>query len=102
MPYSSVSINHYQGHLIAFGGFHCIERPHADKPVGLSVSLIHVYNPCVNTWDCVGNIPYQYELNRSVHVRDNKILFIGGLTGTCKNDNDDDIVTTCLTLTLSP
>ena len=102
MPYSSQSINHYQSHLITFGGFHLVEQPNKDDPVGQSIPLIHIYNPCTNTWDCVGEIPYEYEFNRSVHIRDNKILFIGGLTGTHWNDIDEDIVTTCLMLTLSP
>ena len=42
-----------------------------------------------------------YLLGRSIHISDDKILFIGGLTGTCHVDNVDDIITTCLMLTLS-
>ena len=100
MPYPA-SINHYQGRLITFGGFHCFEQPHIDKPVHKSVPLIHTYNPYTNTWDCVGKIPYEYLLGRSVHIRDNKILFVGGLTGTY-SINNDDMITTCSILTLSP
>ena len=33
MPYSSDSINHYQGHLITFTGGCKVERPDEDKPV---------------------------------------------------------------------
>ena len=102
MPYSSFSINHCQGHLITFSGGHFVEQPDIDKPAYQSVPLIHIYNPYINTWDCVGEIPYEYLLGRSVHIRDNKILFIGGLTGTCNTANNDDIITTCSMLTLSP
>ena len=102
MPYPSVSFNHYQGHLITFSGGHRIEQPDIDKPAYQSVPLIHIYNPYINTWDCVGEIPYEYLLGKSVHIRDNKILFIGGLTGTCYTANNDDIMTTCSMLTLSP
>ena len=102
MPYSSLSINHYQGHLITFSGVHRVEQPNIDKLVCQSVSLIHIYNPYTNTWDCVGEIPYDYLLGKSVHIRDNKILFIGGVTGTYSTTKDDDIITTCLIVTLSP
>ena len=102
MPYPSFSFNHYQSHLITFSGSHLVEQPDVDKPAFQSVPLIHTYNPYTNTWDCVGEIPYEYLLGRSVHIRDNKILFIGGLTGTCNTGNDDDIITTCSMLTLSP
>ena len=100
MPYSS-SITYYQGHLIIFGGFYVIEQPNTDKQVVQSVQWIHIYNHFTNTWDCVGEIPYEYLLGRSVHIKDNKILFIGGVSGTCNSNKDDDIVTTCLILTLS-
>ena len=103
MPYSSDSINHYLGHLITFSGDHKIEQPNKDEPVYEVVPLIHIYNPDTMSWDCVGDIPYRYLLGRSVHIRRNKILFIGGLTGTTLSVNkDDDVVTTCLILTLSP
>ena len=104
MPYSSFSINHYQGHLITFTGGHKVERPDEDKPIWELVPLIHIYNPDTKTWDCVGDIlfNYGYLLGRSVHIRENKILFIGGLTGTHAIDKDDDIMTTCLTVTFTP
>ena len=101
MPYISFSISHYQGRLITFSGAHRIEQPGKDKPVYKSVPLVHTYNPHINTWDCVGEIPYEYLLGRSVHIRDDKVLFIGGLTGTCQTD-DDDLITACSILTLSP
>ena len=102
MPYSSFSINHYQDHLITFTGDHKVERPGEDKPVWELVPLIHIYNPDTKTWDCVGDIPIGYYLCMSVHIRENKILFIGGLTGTHNTGTDDDIMTTCSILTLTP
>ena len=102
MPYSSFSINHYQGHLITFTGYRIVERPDEDKPVCELVPLIHIYNPDTKTWDCVGDIPIGYLLGMSVHIRENKILFIGGLTGTHDTRKDDDTITTCLILTLTP
>ena len=101
MPYTS-TINHYQGRLITFGGGHSVEQSDEDKTVFQSVPLIHIYNPDTRTWDCVGEIPHGYLLGRSVHIRENTFLFIGGLTGTCDLDKDDDMITTCLILTLSP
>ena len=98
MPYSSFSINHYQGHLITFGGAHYVEKVNIDKPV----PLVHIYNPHSNTWDCVGDIPYEYLLGKSVYNKGDQILFIGGVTGTCDPNNDDDMITTNLILTLSP
>ena len=102
MPYSSFSINYYQDRLITFSGGHSVEQPDTGKPAYQSVPLIHTYNPYTNTWDCVGEIRYEYLLGRSVHISNNKILFIGGLTGTCHTTNNNDIMTTCSMLTLSP
>ena len=102
MPYSSHSINHYQGHLITFTGDCEVELPDEDNPVFELVPLIHIYNPDTKTWDCVGDIPHGYLLGKSVHIRENRILFIGGLTGTHDAGKNDDIMTTCSTLTLTP
>ena len=102
MPYSSFSINHYQGRLITFGGGHKVEQPDEDKLGTQSVPLIHIYNPNIRTWDCVVEIPHGYLLCRSVHIRENKFLFIGGLSGTYNPGKDDDMITTCSILTLSP
>ena len=38
-------------------------------------------------------------MGRSVHIRENKILFIGGLTGTHTAGKGDDMLTGCLILT---
>ena len=102
MPYSSYSINHYQGRLIVFTGDRKVERPDEDKPLYEPIPLIHIYNPDTTTWDCVGSVPVRYLLGMSVHIRENKILFIGGLTGTHEPDIPDDIVSTCQILTLTP
>ena len=102
MPYSTFSINHYQGHLIIFSGDYKTEQPSTEKPVYRAVPLIHIYNHCTYTWDCVGEMPCEYLVGRSVHIRDNKILFIGGVTGTHCANKSDDIITACIMLTLSP
>ena len=102
MPYSSFSINHYEGHLIAFGGGYQVERPDKDKPVLQLVPLIHIYNPDTKTWDYLEEIPHGYLLGRSVHIRENKVIFIGGATGTHDLSKDDDMIITCSILTLSP
>ena len=99
MPYSSFSINHYEGRLITFSGGHKVERQHEYKPVWQSVSLIHIYNPDTRTWDCVGEISHGYLLGKSIHITEDKILFMGGLTGKHK---DDDWMRTCSILTFSP
>ena len=101
MPYSS-TINHYQGHLITFGGGYLIKQSNNSNLEMQSVPLIHIYNPDTMTWDCVGEIPHGYSLGRSVHIRENKFLFIGGLTGKHNRTKDDNIITTCSILTLSP
>ena len=102
IPYPSLSINHYQGCLITFGQVYLVEQPDTGKAVYTSVPLIHIYNLNTDTWDCVGEIPHGYLLGCSVHIRKNKILFIGGLTGTYHTNKDDDLITTCTILTLSP
>ena len=102
MPYSSVSINHYQGRLITFGERYPIEQPDTGKAVYTSVPLIRIYNLNIHTWDCVGEIPHGFLLGRSVHIAENKILFIGGLIGTYHTNKDDDIITSCTILTLLP
>ena len=102
MPYSSPSINHYQGRLITFTEGQKVEQPDEDKPVWELVPLIHIYNPDTKIWDCVGDIPIGYLLGISVHIRENKILFIGGISGTQDlRKGNDDIMTSCSILTLT-
>ena len=102
MPYSSHSINHYQGRLITFGGSYQVEQVDEHNPVFQSVQLIHIYNPHTRTWDHVGEIPHGYLLGRSVRIRESRYLFIGGLSGTYDPNRDDDMMITCSILTLSP
>ena len=80
-----------------------VERPDEDEPVWELVPLIHIYNPDTKT--CMGlcwRYPYRIYLCMSVHIRENKILFIGGLTGIHNTGKNDDIMTTCSILTLTP
>ena len=100
MPCVSWSINHYQGHLIAFNGISLVEHPVKEEPFYQLVPRIHLYNPNTRCWDCVGSIDYPYNLGKSVHIRENKILFVGGTTGTHQDDRKDDLVTSCVTLTI--
>ena len=104
MPYSSFSINHYQGRLITFDGHHWAETLDEDEPYLESVPLIHTYHHHTKTWECTGEIPhaYGYFLGRSIHIRESKLLFIRGLTGGYDTGEDDNMITTCLILTLSP
>ena len=102
MPYSSFSITHYQSHLIIFSGGCCVEKPNTTNTVYKSVPFIHIYNSHTHTWDLVGKIPYEYSLGRSIHIRDNKIFFIGGVSGTCDLSKSDDLITTCSILTILP
>jgi len=101
IPYISQSINHYQGHLIAFNGISPVEYLGEDKPVGQLVPLVHLYNSNTRCWDCVDSIDYPYNLGRSVQIRENKILFVGGSTGTHHVNKEGNIVATCLTLTIT-
>ena len=101
MPYSSFSINHYQGHLITFSGAYKVEQPEEQNTAWQSVPLIHIYNPNTKSWDYVGEIPYGYLLGRSgVFIRENTMFFIGGLTGTYDLSRDNNVITTCSMLTL--
>jgi len=102
MPYSSFSINHYQGRLIIFTGDCLVEQIDKDDPIWKLIPLIHVYNPDTKSWKCVGETSTGYLLGRSVHVEENKLFFVGGVTGTHAFDKEEDMVTTCMLLTLSP
>ena len=81
-PYSSYSMICYQGRLITFTGIHLVEEPNRSKIVHKLVPMIHIYNPDTLSWDCMGYISCKYALGRSVCIGDNKILFIGGVTGS--------------------
>ena len=101
MPYSSHSINHCRGRLITFTGDRKVERLDEDKPVMELVPLIHIYNPGTETWDCVGKSPSKYLMGMSAHISENKILFIGSLTGVFDPTDDNDINNSCLILTFT-
>ena len=101
MPYSSFSIDHYQGHLITFGGGYAVEQQDNQELNWQSVSLIHLYNPITKTWECVGEIFHGYSLGKLVHIRENKFLFVGGLTGNHDVGKEDNLIRTCLMLRLS-
>lgn len=100
MPYCSFAINHYKGHLIAFTGDYLVELPDKDKPVLQVSSSIHIYNPNTRTWDCVGDTPHGYYLGKSVHINDDKIIFVGDLTGSLET-LDEEMMTTCTLLTFA-
>ena len=101
MPYVSLSINHFQGHLIVFNGINLVEHPGKVESQYQLVPLVHLYNPNTRCWDCVGSSDYPYNLGRSVHIRENKILFVGGTTGTHDTSKKDDLVTSCVILTIT-
>ena len=48
----------------------------------------------------LGENTFDYYFGLSLRMKENKILFIGGLTGMCHGEHDD-IITTCMILTLN-
>ena len=102
MPYSSCSISHYQGHLIIFSGDRKVEQSGISQSAWKLVQLRYLYNPHIKSWDYVGDDFHDYELGRSIHVGENKIFFMGGLTGTFTVGKEDDMVKTCSVVTLTP
>ena len=101
MPYSSFSINHYQGRLITFTGDHLVEQTGEDEPVWKLVPLIHIYNPDTKSWDCVGENPCGYHFGLSVRLEENNFLFLGGLIGLHSVGEEEDMVTTCVLVELA-
>ena len=101
MPYTSWSIIHYQGHLIILNGDHMVEQSGVSKSVWKLAQQSYLYNPNTKSWDYVGDDLHDYKLGRSVYIRENKIFFIGGETGTFKLGKDD-MVKTCSILTFKP
>ena len=102
MPYCSYAINHYGGYLITFTGDCMVELPDEDNAVCKLIPLMHLFNSDTDSWDYVDNVTHGYFLGRSVHLSPNKLLFIGGLTGKHYLGNSDDLVTKCITLTITP
>ena len=101
LPYPSPSFNVYSKRLITFGGIHLVEQPNKKPAKWQLVPLVHIYNPDTNSWECVGKTDHKYYLGRSVHIGEDKILFIGGTTGKYITDNNDDLVTKCSLLTIT-
>ena len=101
-PYSSRAIVCYQGRLITFTGLHLVEQPTKKEPVPTLAPQIHIYNPDTVSWDCVGCASCGYSLGKSVCVGENRILFIGGVTGTCNEYDDDNWIHATLQLELTP
>ena len=99
-PYSSYSMICYQGRLITFTGIHLVEEPNRSEIVRKLVPMIHIYNPDTLSWDCVGYISCKYALSRSVYIGDNRILFIGGLTGSYDQYDSTDWIHANLQLEL--
>ena len=98
MPYSSWSINHYQGRLIVFNGDRKVEQSKLTcKSTWKVFQQIHLYNLDKMSWDCVGDDFHDYKLGKFVHIGKNKIFFIGSMTGgnftVCRGD---DIIKTSL------
>ena len=98
MPYSPWSITHYQGRLIIFNGDRKVEQSGNWELVQMS----YLYNPNTKSWDHVGNDFHDYKLGKAVHLGENKIFFVGGLTGTFSAARNDDMVKTCSILTITP
>ena len=62
----------------------------------------YLYNPNTNSWDYVGDDFHDYKLGKAVNLRESKIVFVGGTTGTFNASKDDDLVATCTVLKLEP
>jgi len=107
MPYCCHSIFYYKENLITITGNFLSEQRN-DKGILLfckALPLIHLYNPLTMCWDCVGECPHGYCLGRSVHVNESKILFVGGAISArayCYLDNEDNLVTKCMMLSIDP
>ena len=98
MPYTSSSINHYQGHLITFTGVSVGEQPVCDRPI----HQFHLYNTDTKSWDYIATASEGYIWGRSVHIKDDVIFVVGGTTGTVyRGEDDDNLVKTCLMLSLT-
>ena len=102
MPYCSYAINHYNDYLITFTGDCMVEMTDEDSAICKLVPLMHLYNRDADSWDYVDNASHGYYLGRSVHLSPNKLFFVGGLTGKHYLGNSEDLVTTCLMLTITP
>ena len=99
MPYSPWSITRYQGRLIIFNGDHKVEQSGNWELVNTN----YLYNPNTQSWDYLGDHDlHDYKLGKAVHLGENKIFFVGGLTGTFSAARNDDMVKACSMLTVTP
>ena len=76
-----------------------VEQSGVNKSVWKLAQQSYLYNPNTKSWDYVGDDLHDYRLGISVHIGDNKILFIGGDIGAFDHGKDD-MVKTCSILTL--
>jgi len=102
MPCTGSSINHYRSRLIVFTGDKLVQQADKASPVWALDPFIYIYNDSTKSWDCVGEIPHAYLFGHSVHLKENKIMFVGGLTGEHDPDDEDDIKLTCMLVTFTP
>ena len=103
MPYSSWSFNYYKNNLIAFTGNSAVQPSENSKLTCQNVPLIYIYNPSTNLWDCVDDLngsTIDHYLGCSIHVNENTILFLGGISG--RHERVEDFVDSCYTLTFEP
>ena len=100
MPHSSSSITRYQDCLVIFNGDRKVELSGEEKYDLVKQS--YLYNPNTNSWDYVGDDFHDYKLGKAVNLRESKIVFVGGTTGTFNASKDDDLVATCTVLKLKP
>ena len=103
LPYSSFSISHVNGHLVAFGGEQLDVTATRRLDGGhrlCSIPAIHVYKPVTHEWEQVGEIPHIYSLGCPVHLKENKIMFVGSfIDPSCVTDKD--LMTTCSVVTIT-
>lgn len=103
LPYSSFSISHFDGHLVAFGGEQLdvtanlrLDGMHRLCPI----PSIHIYRPSSHEWEQVGEIPHVYSLGCAVHLQGNRIMFVGAFTDpSCVTDKD--LMSTCPVVTIT-
>ena len=101
MPYTSWSIIHYQGRLIILNGDYWCKQSGVSESVWKLAQQSYLYNPNTKSWDYVGDDLHDYELGKSVYIGENRIIFIGGITGTFTVGVKDDMVKSCSILTLT-
>ena len=101
IPYSSYSISHYQGRLIAFTEV----SPAEQSDGGKQMQKIYLYNPDAESWDYINHDQLQsiqgHNWGRSILINDHVIFIVGGTTGTTRKGQDDHLVKTCCMLSFT-